>query len=101
MYLILLPDIIMGKKQWLTVLPAFSVDDVTDGLIQRIIRQKFSSHTIIAVAHKLDTIIDFDKVAVLDNGTLREFGSPHTLLAQPSSAFRQLYDSSVVHGGDD
>ncbi|KAL9614735.1 MAG: hypothetical protein Q9167_000804 [Letrouitia subvulpina] len=71
-----------------------SVDDVTDIMIQRIIRQKFSKHTIIAVAHKLDTIIDFDKVVVLENGFLREFDSPNLLLERPSSAFAQLYNSS-------
>lgn len=74
----------------------YSVDEITDAMIQRIIRQKFSKHTILAVAHKLDTIADFDKVAVLDNGTVVEFDSPHALLAQPSSAFRQLYNSSVA-----
>ena len=64
-------------------------------MIQRIIRQKFSKHTIIAVAHKLDTILDFDRVVVLDNGTLAEFASPHTLLSRPSSMFYQLYNSSL------
>ena len=67
-------------------------------MIQRIIRQKFSKHTIIAVAHKLDTILDFDRVAVLDNGMLAEFASPHTLLARPSSMFYQLYNSSLASG---
>ena len=65
-------------------------------MIQKIIRQKFSKHTIVAVAHKLETITDFDKVAVLDNGNVVEFDSPHALLAQPLSAFRQLYNSSVA-----
>ena len=73
-----------------------SVDDITDGLIQKIIRQKFSNHTILAVAHKLETITDFDKVAVMDKGSLSEFDSPHALLAQPSSAFSQLYNSSLA-----
>ena len=73
-----------------------SVDDITDGLIQKIIRQKFSKHTILAVAHKLDTVTDFDKIAVMNNGALAEFDSPHSLLAQQSSAFRQLYNSSVT-----
>ena len=73
-----------------------SVDDVTDKLIQTIIRQKFSKHTVLAVAHKLDTITDFDKIAVIDDGTLTEFDSPHVLLTQSSSAFQQLYSSSVA-----
>ena len=60
-------------------------------MIQRIVRQKFSKHTIIAVAHKLDTIIDFDKVAVLENGVLTEFDNPGTLLADSNSAFSKLY----------
>ena len=81
--------------------PLPSLDDVTDALIQRIIRQKFSSHTIIAVAHKLDTITDFDKVAVLDKGSLVELESPHKLLANPSSAFSHLYRSSVPDGADE
>jgi ABC-type multidrug transport system fused ATPase/permease subunit len=46
------------------------VDAKTDDLMQRVIREKFSKHTIIAVAHKLDTILDFDKVALLDRGIL-------------------------------
>ncbi|KAL8722266.1 MAG: hypothetical protein Q9225_001213 [Loekoesia sp. 1 TL-2023] len=78
-----------------------SVDDVTDSLIQRIIRQKFAKHTIIAVAHKLDTVIDFDKVAVLDNGVLKEFDSPHTLLAREDSRFRQLYRSGDAAGDEE
>ncbi|KAL8973607.1 MAG: hypothetical protein Q9197_002152 [Variospora fuerteventurae] len=73
-----------------------SVDDTTDALIQRIIRQKFAKHTIIAVAHKLETIIDFDKVAVLHNGALQEYDGPHALLAREDSRFRRLY-----RGGDD
>ena len=68
---------------------------MTDELIQRIIRQRFSRHTIIAVAHKLDTITDFDKVALLENGYLKEFDSPRALLDNPASAFKQLYNTSV------
>lgn len=64
---------------------------MTDVLIQRIIRQKFAKHTIISVAHKLETIVDFDKVAVLDNGVLREYDNPNAMLNDPSSTFYQLY----------
>jgi ATP-binding cassette, subfamily C (CFTR/MRP), member 1 len=63
--------------------------------MQRLIREKFSSHTIIAVAHKLDTILDFDKVAMLDGGRLIEFEDPYVLLNQ-HSAFSQLYSSAVA-----
>ncbi|TVY85161.1 ABC transporter [Lachnellula suecica] len=76
-----------------------SVDANTDEVMQRVIRERFASHTIIAVAHKLDTILDFDKIALLDGGALVEFDSPHELLLDPSSAFHKLYHSS--HAGRD
>lgn len=72
-----------------------SVDSKTDELMQRIIREKFTSHTIIAVAHKLDSILDFDKVALLDEGKIIEFDSPYDLLADKQSAFHKLYYSST------
>jgi len=71
-----------------------SVDAKTDTLMQRIIREKFSKHTIIAVAHKLDSILDYDRVALLDEGKVVEVGEPHELLNQPESAFHKLYYSS-------
>lgn len=71
-----------------------SVDAKTDDLMQRVIREKFSKHTVIAVAHKLDTILDFDKVTFLDRGVLIEFDNPYDLLEQPESAFYKLFHSS-------
>lgn len=68
---------------------------MTDELIQKIIRQKFARHTIIAVAHKLDSITDFDKVALLEKGSLKEFDSPHALLDRKNSSFKQLYYNSI------
>ena len=70
--------------------------------MQRVIREKFSKHTIVAVAHKLDSILDFDKVALLDQGVLVEFDRPYDLLEQPESAFYKLYHSSRSEmDGDD
>lgn len=62
--------------------------------MQRVIREKFSSHTIIAVAHKLDTILDFDKVVMLDAGQVVEFDDPYALL-NTDSAFNKLYNSAM------
>jgi ABC-type multidrug transport system fused ATPase/permease subunit len=62
--------------------------------MQRVIRERFASHTIIAVAHKLDTILDFDKIALLDEGRLIEFDSPYELLSDRGSAFHKLYYNS-------
>ncbi|KAH8701351.1 P-loop containing nucleoside triphosphate hydrolase protein [Phaeosphaeriaceae sp. PMI808] len=77
-----------------------SIDSESDAIVQQVIRSKFANHTIIAVAHKLDTILDFDKVALLDKGELKEFDSPYALLNQPDSAFSRLYNSSKVEADE-
>lgn len=69
-----------------------SVDHETDALMQKIIRAEFGDCTIIAVAHRLDTILDFDKIALLSKGELLEFDSPQALLGR-DSLFRELYHS--------
>lgn len=73
-----------------------SVDTKTDEIMQQVIREKFSSHTILTVAHKLDTILDYDRVLVLDGGRVIESGEPYELLSAGDSHFGSLYTSSVV-----
>jgi ABC-type multidrug transport system ATPase subunit len=80
---------------------ANSIDARTDDLVQRAIRKKFPCHTIIAVAHRLDTILDFDKVAVLEAGRLVEFDSPYALLEMPGSAFSRLYHATATREAED
>lgn len=67
-----------------------SVDVHTDALMQRLIRSEFGTHTIIAVAHRLDTIIDFDAVAVMDRGHIVECDAPSELLRK-NTTFKELY----------
>lgn len=57
-----------------------NVDVETDALIQKTMKTEFADCTILAVAHRLHTIIDYDKVLVLDKGRVAEFGSPNELL---------------------
>lgn len=68
-----------------------SVDRRTDELMQRIIREEFKNCTIIAIAHRLDTILDFDRIMVLDKGKVSECDTPESLLNNQST-FRKLYD---------
>lgn len=69
-----------------------SVDHGTEELMQRVIREEFRDCTVIAVAHRLDTIMDFDMVATLKAGQLVEFDTPAALMAR-DSAFKRLYES--------
>ncbi|KAL0457410.1 UNVERIFIED_CONTAM: ABC transporter C family member 14 [Sesamum latifolium] len=61
-----------------------SVDSQTDAVIQKIIRQDFSACTIITIAHRIPTVIDCDRVLVIDNGWAKEFDDPGRLLERPS-----------------
>ncbi|KAG9083201.1 hypothetical protein FRC07_013980, partial [Ceratobasidium sp. 392] len=62
-----------------------SVDYMTDELISKTIRKEFADSTIITIAHRLRTIIDYDKVMVLDQGRITEYDEPSKLLADPTS----------------
>ncbi|EIN08192.1 multidrug resistance-associated ABC transporter [Punctularia strigosozonata HHB-11173 SS5] len=67
-----------------------SVDYATDELIGKTIRQGFADSTILTIAHRLRTVIDYNRVMVLDQGRMVEFDSPKTLLSDPSSKFYSL-----------
>ncbi|EFX82733.1 ABC protein, subfamily ABCC [Daphnia pulex] len=67
-----------------------SVDAETDRLIQKTIRSAFRHSTVLTIAHRLETIMDSDRVAVMSAGQLVEFDSPSKLLENPVSHFYQL-----------
>lgn len=56
-----------------------AVDMKTDALIQRSIREEFGDSTLIVIAHRLSTIADFDRILVLSDGKVAEYGSPREL----------------------
>ncbi|KAK4201212.1 putative ABC transporter [Triangularia verruculosa] len=74
-----------------------TLDGKTEEMVQRLIRRKFCDYTILAVAHRLDTIMDFDKVVVLDKGKVVEFGSPWKLVEEAGEGgmFKKLWLRSV------
>ncbi len=71
-----------------------AVDNTTDALIQRTIRTAFFSCTVLTIAHRLHTIIDSDRILVLDAGRVSEYDTPEVLLSQPSSTFRGLVEET-------
>lgn len=71
-----------------------SVDVRTDEKIQVMIRDVFKDCTVFAIAHRLATIIDYDKVVVLDKGELQQFGPPATLLKDTGGIFYSLVEET-------
>ncbi len=57
-----------------------NVDMATDYYIQKCIKTKFKETTVITIAHRLNTIADYDKVIVMDKGRILEIGAPYELL---------------------
>lgn len=66
-----------------------------DECIQRVVRSEFNQSTVLTIAHRLDTIIDSDRVLVLDKGQLKELDTPASLLSQPQSIFSGLVQSAI------
>ncbi|KAF8928276.1 hypothetical protein BGZ58_009765 [Dissophora ornata] len=71
-----------------------AIDLETDALVQRIIRQKFSDCTILTIAHRINTVMDSDRIMILDQGRVAEFDTPAKLLADPTSIFYSLAKES-------
>jgi ABC-type multidrug transport system fused ATPase/permease subunit len=62
----------------------------TDDLIQETIRKEFSESTIVTIAHRLNTIIDYDRVIVMNAGEIAEFDTPKVLLSNSNSIFHSM-----------
>lgn len=73
--------------------PTANVDSRTDKLLQEAVSKSFQGATILAVAHRLDTVIDFDKILVLGSGGLLEYGSPHELISQEGAFCSMINDT--------
>ncbi|KAE8374180.1 putative ABC transporter [Aspergillus bertholletiae] len=67
-----------------------SVDQETERIMQEIIRAEFKHYTIIAVSHRLEMIMDFDRVVVMDRGEVVEVGNPAILKGDARSRFGEL-----------
>ena len=70
-----------------------SVDFETDSFIQQTIRQEFKFVTVLAIAHRVNTILDYDRVIVMDKGKVIEFDTVKNLLSNKNSAFYHLVNS--------
>uniref|UniRef100_UPI003AAC75F7 ATP-binding cassette sub-family C member 4-like n=1 Tax=Centroberyx gerrardi TaxID=166262 RepID=UPI003AAC75F7 len=89
--LVCLARAILRKNRILIIDEATAnVDPRTDELIQKTIRDKFRECTVLTIAHRLNTIIDSDRILVLDSGTIQELDRPYTLLQNKESALFKM-----------
>ena len=68
-----------------------SIDYLTDRMIQDVIRKEMSGCTVLTIAHRLDTVLEYDRIMVLDNGEIVEFDQPNVLLQKRDGFLSELY----------
>ena len=77
-----------------------SIDNETDNMIQEMIRASFKNSTVLTIAHRLHTIIDSDKIIVMDSGKVAEMDTPDKLLQMNGGIFKALWENNKgSHGG--
>lgn len=77
-----------------------NVDYETDTIIQQCLREEFKNATILTIAHRLNTIIDYDRVLVLDQGEIVEFDSPSELLKIQDGRFKSMVDETGANNAE-
>ncbi len=94
----------VGEKQLLCICRAFlkqskivlvdeataNIDQKNDQLIQEVISTKFKESTVLTIAHRLSTLKNSDKILVLGEGKLLEWGSPQELMAKDGGIYREM-----------
>ena len=97
-----------GEKQLISLCKAFlkknkiilideataNVDLKTDLKIQEVIREKFKEFTVVTIAHRINTILNNDRILVLDKGLVKEFDKPDVLIQNKESLFFKMWQNS-------
>ncbi|KAJ7454282.1 P-loop containing nucleoside triphosphate hydrolase protein [Mycena galericulata] len=77
-----------------------SMDHITDEKIRHVVDSEMKGFTVIAIAHRISTIVNYDKILVLDSGSIAEFDDPTVLLANPESRFARLAATQGIYHPD-
>jgi len=73
-----------------------SIDPLTDRIISDVLRTTFKDATIIAIAHRIQSVMEYDKVMVMGDGKVEEFGNPRELRKVEGGAFKEFCDRANV-----
>ena len=68
-----------------------SLDQKTQSIILKSIEKYFKNSTLFSIAHRIESVLNFDRIMVFDEGKLKEFDKPNELLKQKNSIFYKLY----------
>jgi len=77
-----------------------SVDVETDRCIQSTVRSSFKDTTLLVIAHRLNSVMDLDRIMVISDGTVGEFGIPSKLLSNPNGLLSQMVEASGQSNAD-
>uniref|UniRef100_A0A8C0H8W7 ABC-type glutathione-S-conjugate transporter n=1 Tax=Chelonoidis abingdonii TaxID=106734 RepID=A0A8C0H8W7_CHEAB len=95
--LVCLARALLRKAQILVLDEATAAVDLeTDLQIQSTIRTQFKEWTVLTIAHRINTILDYDRILVLENGQVAEFDSPEKLIAQKGLFYRLVEESGCI-----
>ena len=76
-----------------------AVDVETDAVLQETLRSSaFSNRTIITIAHRINTILDSDRIVVLDQGEVKEFDTPQELIKRKGLFYELVREAGLVEG---
>ncbi|RHY18036.1 hypothetical protein DYB36_013637, partial [Aphanomyces astaci] len=81
---------LLGQAKILVLERVHGSREPTDEMLQRVIRNEFAGATPLTIAHRLGTILDYDRILVFDHGTLMQNDTPDVLLADTRGAFYEL-----------
>lgn len=73
-----------------------NMDAETEKMLNSVVEETFSDCTILAIAHRLHSILHYDKVLVLDRGNISEFDNPRVLLNKTSSIFHRMCEEAKM-----
>ncbi|KAJ7827389.1 P-loop containing nucleoside triphosphate hydrolase protein [Mycena leptocephala] len=77
-----------------------SMDHITDEKIRHVVDTQMQGLTVLAIAHRISTIVNYDKILVLDSGSIAEFDDPKVLLSNPESRFARLAATQGIYHPD-
>ncbi|KAJ7924025.1 P-loop containing nucleoside triphosphate hydrolase protein [Mycena leptocephala] len=102
--LLCLARVLLGKKKIIVLDESTSrrdsMDHITNEKICHVVDTQMQGLTVLAIAHRISTIVNYDKILVLENGTIAEFDAPAALLANPESRFARLAATQGIYHPD-